>query len=104
MENLRFLVNEQNIKLSQEAEKLTVSKEKLKEYTRRLQRIIEELKRRNYNLRRRGEILKKLVGNYQDWNRFLKGFALMIFILGQLVVRLYLLDFFDGNDTYVTIF
>ncbi len=35
-ENLRFLINKWNIKLSQEAEKLTVLKEKLEEYIRRL--------------------------------------------------------------------
>ncbi len=35
-ENLRFLINEQSIKLSQEAEELKVSKEKLEEYTERL--------------------------------------------------------------------
>src|SRR6266542_4135282 len=51
-ENLRFLVNERSIKLSQEAEKLIVSKEKLEEYARKLQGIIEELGRRNYDLRK----------------------------------------------------
>ena len=35
-ENLRFLINERSIKLSQEAEELKMSKEKLEEYTRRL--------------------------------------------------------------------
>ncbi len=35
-ENLRFLINERSIKLSQEAEELKISKEKLKEYTGRL--------------------------------------------------------------------
>ncbi len=51
-ENLRFLVNERSIKLSQEAEKLIVSKEKLEEHTRELQETVEELGRRNYDLRR----------------------------------------------------
>ena len=35
-ENLRFLVNEWSIKLSQKAKKLIVSKEKLEEYVRKL--------------------------------------------------------------------
>src|SRR6266540_894922 len=70
-------------------------KEKLKEYARRLQGTVEELGRRNYNLGREGRILKVFVRNYQDQNRFLEGFALMVFILGQLVVGLYLLGFFD---------
>ena len=35
-ENLRFLVNERSIKLSQEVEKLKISKEKLEEHSRRL--------------------------------------------------------------------
>src|SRR6266542_761564 len=39
-ENLRFLVNERSIKLSQEAEKSTVLKEKLEEHARKLQRIV----------------------------------------------------------------
>ncbi len=42
-ENLRFLVNERSIKLSQEAEKSTVLKEKLEEHARKLQRIVEDL-------------------------------------------------------------
>ena len=37
-ENLRFLINERSIKLSQEAEELKISKEKLKEDYRRLWR------------------------------------------------------------------
>ncbi len=45
-ENLRFLINEWSIKLSQEVEKLKVSKKKLKEYIRRLQRTVEELEER----------------------------------------------------------
>ncbi len=36
-ENLRFLVNERSIKLSQEAEKLKISKEKLEEHSKKLQ-------------------------------------------------------------------
>ncbi len=103
-ENLRFLVNERSIKLSQETEKSTVSKEKLEEHIRKLQGIVEELERRNYNLGREGRILRELIGNYEGQNRFLKGFALMVFILGQLVVGLYLLGLFDGNNIYVTIF
>ncbi len=79
-------------------------KEKLEKYARRLQGTVKELERRNYNLEREGRVLRGLVEDYQDWNRFLKGFALMIFILSQLVVGLYLLDFFDENDVYVTIF
>ena len=35
-ENLRFLINERSIKLSQEAEELKISKEKLEEHTGRL--------------------------------------------------------------------
>ena len=35
-ENLRFLINERSIKLSQEAEELKISKEKLEEHTERL--------------------------------------------------------------------
>ncbi len=49
-ENLRFLINERSIKLSQEAEELKVSKEKLEEYTGKLQETVEELGRRNYYL------------------------------------------------------
>src|SRR6266540_2796849 len=80
-ENLRFLINE-----------------------RRLQGTVEELGRKNYYLGREGRILRGLVGDYQYRNRFLKGFALMVFILGQLVVGLYLLGLFDGNNACVTIF
>ena len=49
-ENLRFLINERSIKLSQEVEELKVLKEKLEEYTRRLQETVEELGRKNYYL------------------------------------------------------
>ncbi len=79
-------------------------KEKLEEHARRLQRTVEELGRRNYNLEREGRVLRRLVGDYESQNRFLKGFALIVFILGQLVVRLYLLDLFNGNNICVTIF
>src|SRR6266540_6490661 len=103
-ENLRFLINERSIKLSQEAEKSTISKEKLEEYARKLQGTIEELGRRNYDLEREGRVLRGLVGDYQGRNRFLKSFTLIVFILSQLVIRLYLLSFFDGNNVSVIIF
>ena len=74
------------------------------EHARRLQGIVEELGRKNYYLRRKGRILRKLVGDYEGRNRFLEGFALMVFILDQLVVGLYLLGLFDENNVYVTIF
>src|SRR6266498_5657661 len=90
-ENLRFLINERSIKLSQEAEKSIVSKEKLEEYARKLQETVEKLRRRNYDLEREGQVLRELIENYQGQNRFLEGFALIVFILGQLVIRLYLL-------------
>src|SRR6266542_2979040 len=64
-ENLRFLINERNIKLSQKAEELKISKEKLKEHTGRLQEIVEELKRRNYYLEQEGRVLRGLVEDYQ---------------------------------------
>src|SRR6266542_6032408 len=86
-ENLRFLVNERSMKLSQEAEKSTVSKEKLEKHARKLQETVEELGRKNYYLGREGRVLKGLVGDYEGRNRFLEGFALMVFILGQLVVE-----------------
>ncbi len=76
----------------------------MKEHVRRLQETVKELGRRNYNLEREGRVLKGLVGDYQSQNKFLKGFALTVFILGQLVVRLYLLNLFDGNDVCVIIF
>src|SRR6266540_971162 len=97
-ENLRFLVNERSIKLSQEAEKSIISKEKLEEYAKKLQRTVKELERRNYNLGREVRVLRGLVGNYQGQNRFLKDFTLMVFILGQLVIGLYLLGLFDRNN------
>ncbi len=79
-------------------------KEKLEEHVRKLQETVKELERRNYDLGREGRVLRRLVGDYQDQNRFLKGFALIVFILGQLIVGLYLLGLFDGNDVCVTIF
>ena len=91
-ENLRFLINERSIKLSQEAKELKVSKEKLKEHTERLQGTVEELGRRNYYLRQKGRVLRGLVRDYQGWNRVLKDFTLMVFMLRQLIVGLYLLD------------
>src|SRR6266498_3591219 len=63
-ENLRFLVNKRSIKLSQEAEKLTVSKEKLEEHVRKLQGTVEDLGKRNYNLGREGRVLRGLVRDY----------------------------------------
>ncbi len=90
-ENLRFLINERSIKISQEAEELKVSKEKLDEHTRRLQGTVEELGRKNYYLGREDKVLRELVREYEGQNRFLEGFTLMVFILGQLVVGLYLL-------------
>src|SRR6266542_410330 len=96
-ENLRFLINERSIKLSQKVEKLTVSKEKLEEYTRKLQETVEDLGRE-------GRVLRGLVWDYEGQNRFLEGFVLMVFILGQLIVGLYLLGLFDGNNACVTIF
>ena len=62
------------------------------------------MERRNYYLGQEGRVLRGLVEDYQSRNRVLKGFALMVFILGQLIVRLYLLGLFDGNNACVTIF
>jgi len=101
---LRFLINERSIKFSQEAEELKVLKKKLDEYTRRLQRTVKELGRKNYYLGKEGRILRGLVRNYEGQNRFLKGFILIVFILGQLVIELYLLDLFNKNDVCVIIF
>src|SRR6266542_3720978 len=81
-ENLRFLVNERSIKLSQEAEKLKISKEKLEEYSRRLQETIVKLEGKNYYLKREDRVLRRIIGDYQGQVRILKGFALMVFILG----------------------
>ncbi len=63
-ENLRFLINERSIKLSQEAEELKISKEKLEEHTGRLQRTVEELERRNYYLGQEGLVLRGRVRDY----------------------------------------
>ena len=63
-ENLRFLVNERSIKLSQKAEKLKVSKKKLKEHSKRLQGTIEELRGKNYYLEREGRILRRIIEDY----------------------------------------
>src|SRR6266498_1438698 len=96
-ENLRFLINERSIKLSQEAKELKVSKEKLEEHTKRLQETVEELERKNYYLEQEDRVLKGLVGNYKGQYRVLKSFALMVFILEELIVGLYLLGLFNGN-------
>ncbi len=74
-----------------------MSKEKLEEHTRRLQGTVEELGRKNYYLEQEDRVLRGLVENYEGQYRILKGFALMIFILGKLIIGLYLLDLFDGN-------
>src|SRR6266540_3001989 len=97
-ENLRFLINERSIKLSQKAEELKVSKEKLEEHTGKLQGIVEELGRRNYYLGQKGRVLRGLVGDHQDQNKVLEDFILMVFMLGQLIVGLYLLGLFNGNN------
>src|SRR6266498_783046 len=103
-ERLWFLINERSIILSQEVEKLETFKKKLEEHAKKLQRTVEDLERENYYLRKKGRVLRGLVGDYQDQSRVLEGCILIVFILGQLVVRLYLLDFFDGNDSCVTVF
>ena len=76
----------------------------MEEHTRRLQGTVEELRRRNYYLGQEGRVLRGLVGDYQDQNRILEGFTLMVFMLGQLIVRLYLLGLFDSTNACVTIF
>ena len=81
-ENLRFLINERSIKLLLEAEELKISKEKLEEHTGRLQGTVKELGRRNYYLGQEGRVLKGLVKDYQDQNKVLESFILMVFILG----------------------
>src|SRR6266540_7547943 len=90
-ERLRFLINERNITLSQEVEKLETFKKKLEEHTEQLQRTVEDLERENYYLGKEGRVLRGLIGDYQDQSRVLEGCILMVFILGQLVVGLYLL-------------
>ena len=69
-------------------------KEKLEEHIRRLQETVEELGRKNYYLEQEDRVLRGLVGNYEGQYRILKGFALIVFILKKLIVRLYLLDLF----------
>ncbi len=97
-------MNEWSIKLSQEAEKSIVLKERLEKHIKKLQKTVKKLERRDYNLEREDRVLRELVGDYKGQNKFLKGFILIMFILGQLVVGLYLLGFFDGNNVCVTIF
>ena len=60
-ENLRFLITEQSLKLSQKAEELKVSKEKLKEHSRRLQETIVKLEGKNYYLKREGRVLRRII-------------------------------------------
>src|SRR6266542_3956503 len=86
--NLRFLINERSIKISQEAEELKVLKEKLEEHIRRLQETVEELRKKNYYLEQEGRVLRGLVGNYEGQYKVLESFALMVFILGKLIIRL----------------
>ena len=43
---------------------------------------VEELGRRNYYLGQEGRVLRGHVRDYQGQNRVLKGFALMVFMLG----------------------
>ncbi len=65
---------------------------------------MEELERRNYYLGQKGKVLKGFVEDYQGQNRILKDFVLIVFMLGQLIVELYLLGLFDDSNAYVTIF
>ena len=65
---------------------------------------MEELGRRNYYLGQEGRVLRGRIRDYQGQNRVLEGFALMVFMLGQLIVGLYLLGLFDGNNACVIIF
>ncbi len=60
--------------------------------------------KKNYYLGQKGRVLRGLVRNYQDQNRIWEGFALMVFMLRQLIVGLYLLGLFDGNNACVIIF
>jgi len=76
----------------------------LEEHAEKLQGTVKELGRKNYYLGRKDRVLKRLVRDYQDQVRILKDFTLIVFILGQLVVGLYLLGLFNGNNTYVIIF
>ena len=65
---------------------------------------MKELGRRNYYLGQEGLVLRGRIRDYQGQNRILEGFTLIVFILGQLIVGLYLLGLFDGNNACVTIF
>jgi len=76
----------------------------LEEHLRRLQRIIKELEGKNYYLKRKGRVLRKIIEDYQDQVKILENFTLMVFILGQLMIGLYLLGFFDDNNACITIF
>ncbi len=78
---MRFLVNKRNIKLLQKAEELKILKKKLKEYIGKLQKTVKELEKRNYYLRRESRILRELIRNYQNQNKILKVFVLIVFIL-----------------------
>ncbi len=85
----------------QEAEELRMSKKKLEEHTRRLQGTVKKLGRKNYYLEQKGRVLRELVENYKSQYRILKGFALMVFILGKLIIGLYLLGFFYWQLMFV---
>ncbi len=74
------------------------------EYAKKLQETVKKLGRENYYLERKGKVLRRFVRNYQDQVKVLGSFALMMFILEQLVIELYLLSLFDSNNTCVTIF
>ena len=76
----------------------------MEEYSKRLQGTIEELGGKNYYLEREGRVLRRIIEDYQGQVRILEDFTLMMFILGQLMVGLYLLGLFDGNNACVTIF
>jgi len=76
----------------------------LEEHSKKLQETVKELEEKNYYLRKESRVLRGLVGEYQDQIRILKDFTLMMFILRQLVVKLYLLSLFNGNNACVTIF
>ncbi len=69
-----------------------------------MQKNYKKLSRRNYYLERENRILRRFVENYQNQSRTLESFILIIFILRQLVIGLYLLNFFNSNNAYITIF
>ena len=69
----------------------------MEEHTRRLQGTVEELRRKNYYLEQEDRVLRGFVGNYEGRYRVLKGFALMVLILGKLIIGFYLLGLFDSN-------